>query len=121
MSLPAQTVALLQSARDLVKGLPADAVLLLIETPLDWDEVRRIFAGCKLFVASDKPTLLKPLRDDDEWELLDLEAEPLPTQERLGNALLHAVTTERLAPGPTSSCYTTVSRHSTTPPSHSTV
>jgi diadenylate cyclase len=99
MSLPAQTVALLQSARDLVKGLPADAVLLLIETPLDWDEVRRIFAGCKLFVAADKPALLKPLRDDEEWVVLDLEPEPLPTQERLGNALLHAVTTERLSPG----------------------
>ena len=73
MSLPAQTVALLQSARDLVKGLPADAALLLIETPLDWDEVHRIFAGCKLFVASEKPSLLKSLRDDPAWSLIDLE------------------------------------------------
>ena len=99
MSLPAQTVALLQSARDLVKGLPADAALLLIETPLDWEEVKRIFAGCKLFVASDKPSLLKPLREEPDINLLDLESEPVPTQERLGNALLHAVTTEQLAPG----------------------
>jgi len=99
MSLPAQTVALLQSARDLVKGLPADAVLILIETPLDWDEVRRIFAGCKLFIAADKPALLKPLREDGDWALLDLEPEPLSTQERLGNALLHAVTAEQLQPG----------------------
>jgi diadenylate cyclase len=99
MSLPAQTVALLQSARDLVKGLPADAALLLIETPLDWDEVRRIFAGCKLYVASDKPTLLKPLRDDPEWVLIDLESDAISTQERLGSALLHAVNEEKLAPG----------------------
>lgn len=99
MSLPAQTIALLQSARDLVKGLPADAALILIETPLDWDEVRRIFAGCKLFIAADKPALLKPLREDGDWAVLDLEPEPLPTQERLGNALLHAVTTEQLQPG----------------------
>jgi diadenylate cyclase len=99
MSLPAQTIALLQSARDLVKGLPADAALILIETPLDWDEVRRIFAGCKLFIAADKPALLKPLREDGDWAVLDLEPEPLATQERLGNALLHAVTTEQLQPG----------------------
>ena len=33
MSLPSQTVALLQAARDLVKGLPADAVLVLPEMP----------------------------------------------------------------------------------------
>ena len=42
MSLPLQTAALLQSARDLVKGLPADGVLLLTETALDWDEACRI-------------------------------------------------------------------------------
>src|SRR5262249_19047102 len=32
MSLPTQTVALLQAARDLVKTLPGDAVLILTET-----------------------------------------------------------------------------------------
>src|SRR5688572_14138155 len=46
MSLPSQSVALLQAARDLVKSLPADAVLLLTETPIDWDEVGRMLAGC---------------------------------------------------------------------------
>jgi DNA integrity scanning protein DisA with diadenylate cyclase activity len=99
MSLPAQTVALLQSARDLVKGLPADAVLLVIETPLDWEEVHRILAGCKLFVAADKPSLTKSLRENAEWTVIDLDPEPLPMQERLGNALLNAVTSEHLSPG----------------------
>ena len=50
MSLPVQTVALLQAARDLVRALPADAVLLLPETMLDWDEVghlsRKLALGC---------------------------------------------------------------------------
>ena len=40
MALPRQTVALLQAARQLVATLPADAVLLLTETDLDWTEVR---------------------------------------------------------------------------------
>ncbi len=53
MSLPLQTNQLIQTARDLVKGLPADAVLLLTETALDWDEVGRILVGCKLFVAAE--------------------------------------------------------------------
>ena len=45
MSLPSQTVQLIQVGRDLVKGLPADAVLLLTETALDWDEVGRHCSG----------------------------------------------------------------------------
>lgn len=99
MSLPSQTVALLQAARDLVKSLPADAVLLLTETPIDWDEVSRMLSGCKLFVAAENPALLKPLRDNPDWNVIDLDPEPLPTQERMNAALLKAVTEETLQPG----------------------
>ncbi|OWK42962.1 DNA integrity scanning protein DisA nucleotide-binding domain protein [Fimbriiglobus ruber] len=99
MSLPLQTTQLIQAARDLVKGLPADAVLLLTETSLDWDEVGRILVGCKLFVAAENPALTKPLRDRPEWHVIDLEVDPIPTQERLSNALLHAITSNLLQPG----------------------
>jgi len=67
MSLPSQSVALLQAARDLVKSLLADAVLLLTETPIDWDEVGRMLAGCKLFVGAENPALTKPLREREAW------------------------------------------------------
>lgn len=99
MSLPSQTVALLQAARDLVKSLPADAVLLLTETSLDWEEVGRWLAGCKLFVAAINPALTRPLRDNPDWTVIDLDSEPLPTQDRMNNALLKAVTLEALQPG----------------------
>ena len=99
MSLPSQTVALLQAARDLVKGLPADAVLLLPETALDWDEVGRLLGGCKLYVAAENPALIRPLHDHPDWTVIDLDAEPVPTQERMNNALLKAVTTGELQPG----------------------
>ncbi len=99
MSLPLQTVQLVQAARDLIKGLPADAVLLLTETALDWDEVGRMLVGCTLFVAAENPNLTKSLRDDPAWQVIDLEPDPLPTQERMSNALLKAVTTEKLKPG----------------------
>jgi diadenylate cyclase len=99
MSLPSQSVALLQAARDLVKSLPADAVLLLTETPLDWDEVGRMLAGCKLFVAAENPALTKLLRENPDWTVIDLDPEPLPIQERMNAALLKAVTDEVLQPG----------------------
>jgi diadenylate cyclase len=99
MSLPSQSVALLQAARDLVKSLPADAVLLLTETSLDWDEVSRMLSGCKLFIAAENPALTKPLRDNPDWTVIELDAEPLPIQERMNAALLKAVTDDVLQPG----------------------
>jgi DNA integrity scanning protein DisA with diadenylate cyclase activity len=99
MSLPSQSIALLQAARDLVKSLPADAVLLLIETPIDWEEVGRILAGCKLFVAAENPALTRSLRDNPDWALINLDPEPLPTQERMNAALLKAVSENQLQPG----------------------
>jgi DNA integrity scanning protein DisA with diadenylate cyclase activity len=99
MNLPSQSVALLQAARDLVKSLPADAVLLLTETPLDWDEVTRMLSGCKLLVAAENPALTRPLRENPDWNVIDLDPEPLPTQERMNNALLKAVTEDQLQPG----------------------
>ena len=99
MSLPTQTTQLLQTARDLVRGLPADAVLLLTETSLDWDEVSRILGGVKIFVAAETAALTKPLRDRDEFEVIEMDYEPLPIQERLSNALLTAITGKHLHPG----------------------
>ncbi|MFM8274988.1 MAG: DNA integrity scanning protein DisA nucleotide-binding domain protein [Gemmata sp.] len=99
MSLPSQSVALLQAARDLVRSLPADAVLLLTETSIDWDEVGRMLAGCRLFVAAENPALTKSLRESPDWTVIDLDPEPLPTQERMNAALLKAVTEELLQPG----------------------
>ena len=78
MSLPLQTNQLIQTARDLVKGLPADAVVLLTETALDWDEVGRILVGCKLFVAAENPALTKHLRDKEGWKVIDLEHDTMP-------------------------------------------
>src|SRR5207253_64782 len=99
MSLPSQTVALLQAARDLVKGMPADAVLLLTETAIDWEEVGRQLGGCRLFVAAENPALTKPLREHPDWTVIELDGEPVPTQERMNNALLNAVTQQLLQPG----------------------
>ena len=99
MSLPSQSVALLQAARDLVRSLPADAVLMLIETSIDWDEVRRHLTGCRLLVAAENPAHTRSLRENPDWTVIDLDPEPLPTQERMNAALLKAVAEDLLPPG----------------------
>ena len=46
-----------------------------------------------------EPVLTKPLHDHPDWTVIDLDAEPLPTQERMNAALLKAVTLNYLQPG----------------------
>jgi DNA integrity scanning protein DisA with diadenylate cyclase activity len=99
MALPHQTVALLQSACRLVRGLPADAVLLLTETHLDWDEVLGHLEGCRLFIAAQSGLLPESVRRHPDLTLLDIDAGPTPTQERMSLALLEAVRTEQLHHG----------------------
>jgi len=99
MSLPSQSVALLQAARELVQNLPADAVLLLTETSLPWEDVARILGDCKLLVAAVNPALTRSLRDREGWIVVDVDSEPRPTQERMNAALLRAVTEKHLQPG----------------------
>ncbi len=48
MALAFETIALLKAARYLAEELPADAVLLLTETNLDWDAVRELLPAGKL-------------------------------------------------------------------------
>ena len=66
MALPHQTVMLLKSARQLVQEMPADAVLILTETTLDWDAVREHLAGCRLLVAAQDSELTQSSRPNTD-------------------------------------------------------
>ena len=57
MGLPRQTIALLDSARQLAETLPADAILLLTETNLDWDAVLDRLPSCPVLVAAQDAPL----------------------------------------------------------------
>ena len=99
MALPPQTIALLQAARQLVEGLPADAVLLLTETDLDWVAVREHVGECRLLVATEDGLLTTLLRSHSDLTVLDIDPGPTPTQERMSLALLEAVRSDKLHQG----------------------
>jgi DNA integrity scanning protein DisA with diadenylate cyclase activity len=99
MGLPRQTIVLLETARQLVAELPADAVLLLTEKQLDWDAVHEHLGGCRLLVAAQDQALTGRLKDQPGLTVLDIDPGPTPTQERMSLALLEAVATEKLPPG----------------------
>ena len=98
-NLPQQTVWLLRAARQIAQEMPADAILLLAETELDWDAVLAELEGCPLLVAAHRPELADKLRKVPAIEFLDIDPTPVPVRERLGQALLEAIASERLRTG----------------------
>jgi DNA integrity scanning protein DisA with diadenylate cyclase activity len=99
MALPPQTVALLQAARQMVQNTPADAVLLLTETDLDWPSVLSYLRGCRLLIAAEERELTRKLKERDDLTVLDIDPGPTPTQTRMSMALLEAVRSDQLQPG----------------------
>lgn len=99
MMIPEQTLALLRSAKQVYHDLPADAILLVAETSIDWDTVRSRLTGCRLLVAAQGRALTAKLREYANIELIELDATPQPIVDRLSVALLRAVASERLQPG----------------------
>jgi diadenylate cyclase len=97
--LPPQTIGLLRAARHLYSDLPADAIVFITETPLDWDAVLGHLGNCRLLVAAQNPDSAKKLRVHSQITLLDLGADPKPIEDRISLALLRAVADERLQPG----------------------
>jgi DNA integrity scanning protein DisA with diadenylate cyclase activity len=99
MGLPQQTLVLLRAARRLVDELPADGVLLLTETDLDWRAVAEILPPDKLLIAANDVELTKRLQKYPHLTVLDLDPGPTPTQERMSLALLEAIAQEKLRAG----------------------
>ena len=99
MSLPRQTASLVEAARDIVRAMPADAVLLLTETDLDWAEVVARLQGCRLLVAVEGEKLADKLKGVAGLSLIDMDPEPVPAPERMSGALRKAVNDGQLLPG----------------------
>jgi DNA integrity scanning protein DisA with diadenylate cyclase activity len=87
------------AARHLIDEMPADAVLLLTETDLDWKAVLDLLPAEKLLIAADTRELTVKLQGYPGLQILDLDAGPTPTQELMSLALLEAVAHEKLRSG----------------------
>src|SRR5581483_12109937 len=99
MGIPRQTQVLLDTAQLLVQQLPADAVLMLTETHLDWNAVLEKFSGSRLLVAAQDPEIAQRIKEHPGLTLLEIDPGPTPTRERMSLALLEAVASEKLRSG----------------------
>ncbi len=101
MKLAKQSVALFKAAAQLATELPAEAILLLTETDLPWEQVTSLLGGHKLLVAAKEPTLIATLAEEPRLSPLEIDAGPVPTREFLREALLEGVACEHLRSGAT--------------------
>lgn len=99
MGLPPQTIALLNAAKRVSSELETDAILILTEAPLEWDEVRQHLGDYRLLIAAHNQTLTRHLETYPDCVVLTLDPEPVPIQERMSLALLKAIANEQLQPG----------------------
>ena len=98
-ALPPQSSALLGAAREIVKSGVADAVLLLTETNLHWDDVLKKLDGVRLIVAAESEALADRIRNDIRLDVIDLDPQPVPSKEKLSVALLAAVAAQKVDQG----------------------
>jgi len=99
MSLPLQTAALMKVAHRLSDELAADAILLMTDYDLDWDSVRELLPSGKMLIVAHEPELAAKLHAYGNLTVLDIDAGPTPTQERMSMALLEAVARDKIKPG----------------------
>jgi DNA integrity scanning protein DisA with diadenylate cyclase activity len=82
----------------LARGVGADAVLLLVDGPVDWLELKQRAAGERVVVAvEDAEQILAAI--EAEMPAVLLETTEVPVYDRLAQALLKAIADEMLAPG----------------------
>lgn len=95
MALAPQSLSLIRTARKLTPQLPADAVLLLVESPLDWDLIQAELADVPLLVATEDNALIPKLKAAG-LSVVRIEPGALTIAEKLSQALIESVRTDRL-------------------------
>ena len=85
-------------AKRLAKHEDADAVLMLVESSIDWERLRTVMGKLPVIVASDRPTHLAKA-EDYGLDTVELNIPDSPVYEKLTQALLESVADDQLAPG----------------------
>jgi DNA integrity scanning protein DisA with diadenylate cyclase activity len=89
---------MIEVAHRLAKSYEADALLVLIEAPIDWNHLRKAAAPHKLVVAADDASHLDGAKDEG-LDVVALDMPQSPVIEKLTQALLESVADELLEPG----------------------
>ena len=95
--LSPQLEQLLDTAARLVAATDAEAILMLVEQPLDWARVRQVAGTAVVLVAADDAAHLEAAGDHG-LQKVTLDVVGLPVQERIAQALLECVAAEQIAP-----------------------
>ena len=98
LRLTEQFKTLLSRAIEIGGSVGADAVLLLVEGPADWQKFKKLLGKQNLLVAADTATYLEGASEVGlKTVLLDMPESPI--SEQLTQALLEAVADDLLSPG----------------------
>lgn len=89
---------LCELALQLSKAVDADALLLVVESPLDWEQVKKLIGRRKLLIAGDTHEQMQGAHEA-ELDTVLLNMPEAPVYDKLTQALLGAVANEQLAPG----------------------
>ncbi|MFM9025811.1 MAG: hypothetical protein ACKON7_10820, partial [Planctomycetaceae bacterium] len=95
--LSPQLEQLLDTASRLVAATDAEAILMLVEQPLDWARVRQVAGTAAVLVAADDDANVEGATDHGLQKVM-LDVVGLPVQERIAQALLECVAAEQIAP-----------------------
>ncbi len=99
MAFAPETIKLLRAAKELVKKIPADAILILADGHMDWDIVLAELSGTRVLIAARHEDDVVRIKDHPDLTLIEIESGPTPIQERMSLALLEAVRSEKLRQG----------------------
>jgi DNA integrity scanning protein DisA with diadenylate cyclase activity len=93
-----QFAAFFANALNLYDHAEAEAILVLVETPIDWDDLRPHLERARLVIAADKAENLQGAEEMGLGTIL-LDMGEVPVLEKLTQALLNGVALDVLNPG----------------------
>ncbi len=98
LKISEQFQRILDLAARLVAAVEADALLLLLERPADWEQLKKVVPDVKLLLAADTPDEIEGAAEAG-FSTVVLNMTEGPVYEKLTQALLECVADEILAPG----------------------
>lgn len=90
--------AVFTSAVRLTETLEADALLLLLEGPADWDRLKALAGGCRVLLAADEEECVDGAADAGLPAIV-LEMSDRPVSAKLEQALLESLADDLIKPG----------------------